>query len=79
MVAITAHKRAEDAWHRSEDRYRLLVEESPDGIGVCQERKLVCVNAVGVRQMGAKRKAEGLGWSIEPIAIPRLRQGLDDS
>ncbi len=84
LVDITARKRADDAWHQSEDRYRLLVEESPDGIGIYQEGKLVFVNAAGVRQVGAKSKEELLGRSIEQIvhpddqaaALDRLRRRL---
>jgi len=41
---ITKRKRAEETLRRSEQQYRLLVENVADGIGIVRERKFVFVN-----------------------------------
>ena len=77
-------QRAENTLRESEDRYRSLVEESPDAIGIYQEGKLVFINATGARQLGAKSKEELLGRKSEqfihpddfPASSDRLRRRL---
>ena len=63
-------KQAELSLRESEDRYRLLVEESPDLIGIYQDGKLVFANATIARQLGATTAAELLGRSIEQFIHP---------
>ena len=67
---ITERKRAEEAVRESEERYRLLVEESPDAIGIYQDGKLVFVNSAGARLLGAKTTAELLGRESEQMIHP---------
>jgi PAS domain S-box-containing protein len=70
MNDVTARKRAEDTLRESEDRYRSLVEESPDVIGIYQDGKLIFVNSTGARLFGAGTKEELLGRRSEQMIHP---------
>lgn len=61
---------AEEALRASVDRYRSLVEESPDMIGIYQAGKLVFINSAGIQLLGAKTKDELLGRSGEHLIHP---------
>jgi PAS domain S-box-containing protein len=67
-------KNAEDALIKSEERYRLLVERSPDAIAVHQDGKLVFVNAAGAKLIGAKSPHDLIGKSILAIVHPDSRK-----
>ncbi len=67
IVALRARaerNRAENALRESEQRYRVLVETAPAGIGIHQDGKWVYVNATAVKMMGARSEAEMIGQSI---------------
>jgi PAS domain S-box-containing protein len=67
IIALRARAerdRAENALRESEERYRVLVETAPAGIGIHQDGKWVYVNAAAVRMMGAPSEAEMIGESI---------------
>lgn len=49
---ITAFKQVEEALRQSEERYRGLIESSPEAIFVEQEGKLVYINPAGLRLLG---------------------------
>jgi len=55
---ITEHKRMEDALREGEEKYRALVENSPDLIGIIQDGYLKYVN---------RTLCERLGWTFEEI------------
>lgn len=63
---VVARRQAEESLRESEDRYRRLVELSPDAIYVQQEGRIAFINAAGARLMGAP----------DP-ALLRERQGLE--
>jgi PAS domain S-box-containing protein len=55
---VVARRQAEESLRESEDRYRRLVELSPDAIYVQQEGRIAFINAAGARLMGAPDPAE---------------------
>ena len=56
-------KRAEEALLISEERYRSLVELSPDALFVQIEDNIVFINTAGVRLLGAQKAREIIGRS----------------
>jgi PAS domain S-box-containing protein len=58
----------------SEERYRQLVELSPEGIGVEREDKIVFINTAATRLLGAKNSAELIGKSILDFIHPDFRE-----
>lgn len=58
---ITAERRAVAALEESEDRYRRLIEASPDMIAVQSKGRLVFVNAAGAHLLGATAPEELVG------------------
>ncbi len=52
----TEKKRAEDKLRESEERYRVLVERSPEPIVVYRNYEIAFVNQAALRLMGADRQ-----------------------
>jgi PAS domain S-box-containing protein len=77
---ISQRAQVEVALRQSEERYRRLVELSPESIVVVADNKIVYVNAAGVRLLGATSAAELL--ATPPIELvqaedwPRIAEGL---
>lgn len=62
--AITQSKQSEEALKESEERYRHLVELSPEAIAVCTEEKFIYMNTAGVKLLGATNVEELIGKPI---------------
>ncbi len=67
---ITERRRAEEALRESEEKYRELVELSPDAIGVHQDGKIVFINSTGVALVGAENPGQVIGKSIADFIHP---------
>jgi two-component system cell cycle sensor histidine kinase/response regulator CckA len=71
---ITARQRAEDALRESEQRYRGLVEASPDGILVHQDGRIVFTNSMFAKMMEARGVDELIGLPVIDLVHPDDRE-----
>lgn len=62
----------------SEERYRQLVELSPEGIGIVQNDTLVFVNSTGAKLLGYDRPDDLIGRAILDLVHPDSRKRLHD-
>lgn len=84
MSSVTERKRIENEIRESEERYRMLVEESPDGIGIFQDGQLVFINSSGARNLGYNSRHDMYGLRTAqlihphdlPAAMDRLKRRL---
>ncbi|MBI3529138.1 MAG: PAS domain S-box protein [Betaproteobacteria bacterium] len=76
MQDVTGRKEAEVALREAEDRYRRLVELSPEPVFVHQDLKYVYVNRACVALLGATRPEELLGRSVMDFVHPDFREAV---
>lgn len=62
-------KKAEEALLSSEERYRTLVELSPDALFVQIEERIVFVNSAGVKLLGAANPEQLLGRPVRELVL----------
>jgi PAS domain S-box-containing protein len=67
---ITAHRKAEKALRESEERYRELVELSPDAIGITSGDTIIFINPAGARILGFEHPTDVIGRSFVPFVHP---------
>ena len=67
---ITGQKRAEEVLHESEERYRSLVELSPEAVVVHSEGKIAYINKSGTRIFSAANPEEIIGKPIKDFVHP---------
>jgi PAS domain S-box-containing protein len=76
------HRLADQALRESEERYRVLVESSPEPIAVHSQGVIVYANPAAARLMGAADPAQLLGLPVlgfvhpddRPVVLDRIRQ-----
>jgi len=73
-LAVFTHRiQINEALKESEERYRKLVEHSPDAIMVQQEGKIIFVNAAGISLLGAASAEEVIGKQLFSFVHPDSR------
>jgi len=73
----TDHRRSEDALRESEQRNRLLIEESPVGIVLVQDDKLTYVNPAALAMFGYTDPCRFLGRRSEDFLAPEERERIE--
>ena len=73
---ITVRKRAEEELKESEERYKRLVEFSPDAIAVHSEGKIRYVNPAAMMLLGASDASELIGKPFLDIIHPDYRDSV---
>jgi diguanylate cyclase (GGDEF)-like protein/PAS domain S-box-containing protein len=71
---IKERNQMQEAMLESEERYRRLVELSPDGIAIHVDNLLVFINAAGARLLGASHTDQLIGKSLLDIVHPDYRE-----
>ncbi|HEV7501549.1 MAG TPA: PAS domain S-box protein, partial [Vicinamibacteria bacterium] len=70
VIDVTERRQAEAALRESEERYRRLVEMSPEGIAIHSEGKVVFANPSALRTMGAARPEDLIGRAVLDLVHP---------
>jgi PAS domain S-box-containing protein len=70
---ITARKLAEQALRESEDRYRKLVEISPNAVLLHRDRKIIYANPALARILGVEKADDLLGREVLDLIHPAFR------
>lgn len=74
---ITSRKQADRKLRESEERYRRLVELSPDAIVVHSEGKVEYINEAGAKAIGATEPGEILGKPVMDFVHPDYRDMVE--
>jgi PAS domain S-box-containing protein len=69
-------RQAEEALQSSEERYRSLVELSPDALFVQTDERIVFINTAGVKLLGATEVGDLIGKPVEQIIHPKYLKAV---
>ncbi|UUZ90499.1 PAS domain S-box protein [Paenibacillus sp. P25] len=75
---ITERKRAEEAIAKSEEKYRRLIEDLPEGFIIHKEDRIVYANEMALRLLRAGHKNEIMNRSIYDFLDPEYKQAIED-
>jgi PAS domain S-box-containing protein len=83
--SINEQRRAQQALRESEERYRCLVEVSPDAILITQHSRIVFINRTGMALLGARASEQVIGRCVldffhpdhDPAANQRICHALE--
>ncbi|MBP1157244.1 MULTISPECIES: PAS domain S-box protein [unclassified Paenibacillus] len=67
---ISTRKQSEEALLKSEEKYRMLIEEMPEALLIQQDGKWVCVNEMAVKLLGAADRSDLLYKPINDFIDP---------
>ena len=73
LAIAISRRQAEDALLESENKYRDLVENSPDAIAIYRDRKVVFANSECIRLIAAKNLSDLVGKSLIEFVHPDYR------
>jgi PAS domain S-box-containing protein len=66
---ITGRKQVEERLRQSEERFRTLIENAPDGIAIARGKTIIYLNPVAARLLGANDPALALGKSVADFFV----------
>ncbi len=75
---VTDRKRMEEVLRESEERYRLLVQLSPDAIFIQSEGKIVFINDAGAALFGAESLDRLIGTEVVDLMHPDFKESARD-
>ena len=78
QLELKARQQAEEALRESEERYRQLVEFSPDGIIIHTEDRIAFINAAGAKILGATEPEQLIGKRMIDFVYPDDQQVIEE-